>query len=80
MPIYNITERYGDGDCNSIVTPGFFNALVYANVKNGPGFYCYILVLKFLNNNLTQIAFGYNETKISIRYRYDGTWSQWSVK
>lgn len=73
-----------NGDCNDIVQPGFFNKVITPSSGHSPGFYAYILVLKYTNTqgtetNFTQVAFPYNSANpIKTRYRFAGTWSEWA--
>lgn len=73
-----------NGDCNDIVQPGFFNKVITPSSGHSPGFYAYILVLKYTNTqgtetNFTQVAFPYNSANpIKTRYRAAGTWSEWA--
>lgn len=79
-----VTERANTGtagNLNNIVQPGLHKKLINPSSSNSPGFYCYLIVLSYGNGgNITQVAFGYNQTSIAIRYRFDNTWSAWSVK
>ena len=70
------------GDVNEIRTPGMFEEVISAVAKNGPGFYSYLLIFRYTGTkNVTQVAFGYNENKIAIRFYYDGQgWSNWTLK
>ena len=70
------------GDVNEIRTPGMFEEVISAGAKNGPGFYSYLLIFRYTGTkNVTQVAFGYNENKIAIRFYYDGQgWSNWTLK
>lgn len=73
-----------NGDCNDIVQPGFFSKVITQSSGHSPGFYAYILVLKYTNTqgtetNFTQVAFPYNSANpIKTRYRAAGTWSEWA--
>lgn len=68
-------------NCNNLTTPGIYPKVITATATNGPGYYAYLLNLHYNdvnNNNITQVAFGYNTGTISIRNRYNGTWSVWA--
>ena len=66
------------GDVDNILSAGFYNKIIESNTKNGPGFYCYLLVLNYDNRSYTQVAFGYNTESIAIRYKYNnGAWGAW---
>lgn len=78
--LFTARETYS-GDCDDIIQPGLFKNVIEPEAINGPGEYCYILVLAFIygNNlrNITQIALPYNNAMMKTRYRYDGTWTSW---
>ena len=80
--LFRTNGGYGySGDVNNIVSPGMYKEVVNLNATNGPGYYCYIMVFEYTTTgNITQVAFGYNVNKISIRYRYSGQWSSWTEK
>lgn len=83
--VSNLFTAYGSTaeDCNSLTMPGFYSKVITATATNGPGYYAYLLNLHYIdanNNNITQVAFGYNTGTISIRNRYNGTWSAWTKK
>lgn len=70
-------------NCNNLTDPGIYPKVITATATNGPGYYAYLLNLHYIdanNNNITQVAFGYNTGTISIRNRYNGTWSAWTKK
>lgn len=74
------TSNTYSGDLNGLITPGFYNQLINIEAINSPGFYCYLLVFEYANRSFTQIAFGYNETKLAIRYLVNNSsWSSWKV-
>lgn len=68
-------------DCNDITQPGLCKSIVTPGAENSPGFYAYILVLRYKSysdENLTQVAFPYTSSDpIKTRYRYSGAWSEW---
>ena len=70
------------GDLNEIRTPGMYEEVIASYAKNGPGFFSYLLVFRYTGtDNVTQVAFGYNENKIAIRFYYGGQgWSNWTLK
>lgn len=78
--VYTASGEYS-ADCNDITRPGLHKNIISSTAVNSPGFYAYILVLRYKgysDENLTQVAFPYNSSDpIKTRYRYSGAWSEW---
>jgi len=77
IPSFEVISKEFHGDCDIIVQDGLFNQVVTPDCQNGPGFYAYILVLRYPSGNVTQIAFGYNSKNFAMRYKYAGNWVAW---
>ena len=71
-------------DCNDITQPGLCKKVIAPSAVNSPGFYAYLLVIKYVNldgtrTNFTQVAFPYaSGDPIKIRYRLSNVWSEWA--
>lgn len=67
-------------DLNTIVTPGWYDTLVYGTSPNGWGSadYGYLLVLEY-TSSITQLVFPYYGGKMRYRDRFEGTWSPWKT-
>ena len=80
--IFTIRDEYR-ADCDNITQPGFCKNIITPSDEHSPGFYAYLLVLKYVNSsgtkiNLTQVAFPYNSgDSIKSRYRSGDVWSEW---
>lgn len=69
-----------NGDLNDLSTPGIYDRLIAPNNLNSPGFYGYLIIFDYrTTGNLTQVVFGYNVTKIAIRFKFDNVWNAWKI-
>jgi hypothetical protein len=70
-------------DHSSNARAGNAYTLIQGTATGGPGGTAYYHVFNYeyesknSTGNMTQLAYGYNDAKAYMRYRYSGTWSSW---